>query len=156
MDFTITIVTLFGIYYIKQKQSSILIFNYNIKMIFNLNINCFQFFGLSEKAIQTDLTLQDILKIDFKKKQINYNNNKQDPLMAPSDYNELNNKKQISNKLINSNKSDNYENKNKDLKGKEFFANCKVTLSKIFKKGKEEIRIKNNMNNIGFIILFII
>ena len=117
--------------------------------LFNLNINCFQFFGLSEKAIQTDLTLQDILKIDFKKKQINYNNNKQDPLMAPSDYNELNNKKQISNKLINSNKSDNYENKNKDLKGKDFFDNCKVTLSKIFKKGKKEEKSadKNDKDN---------
>ena len=115
--------------------------------LYYLNISSFQFFGLSEKAIQTDLTMEDILKFDYKNKQIKENNNnKQDPLMAPSDHNESNNKKQISNKLISSNKGDNYENKNMETKGKD---NSKVALSKILKKGKKEEKSgdKNDKDN---------
>ena len=37
--------------------------------IYYLNITNFKFFGLSEKAIQTDLTLEDIKIIDNNNKQ---------------------------------------------------------------------------------------
>ena len=121
--------------------------------LYYLNISCFQFFGLSEKGIQTDLTLKDIQKIDYENKQLKDNNNiiKQDPLMAPIDYNETNNKKNISNKLMNSNKSDNYENKNTEMKGKDIFDNTKTNLSKILKKAKKEEKNDDRLDKDNFL-----
>ena len=81
--------------------------------IYYLNIKNFKFFGLSEKAIQTDLTLQDIMKIYYNNKQPKENKVKQEPLMAPFN---SSNKKETQNRLIIPIKKEFSENKFFEMK----------------------------------------
>ena len=81
--------------------------------IYYLNVKNFQYFGLSEKAVQTDSTLQDSLQMDYKEKQNKENKAKQEPLMAPIN---SSTKKELSNILIEPIKFDNSGNKYIDIK----------------------------------------
>ena len=66
--------------------------------LFYLNVSNFKFFGISEKAIQTELTLNKVKEIVNNNKQLKENSkNKQESLLAP--FNSTN-KKEITNILI--------------------------------------------------------
>ena len=103
--------------------------------VYYLNITNFKFFGLSEKAIQTDLTLNHIKKFDYDNKQLKENKIKKDSLMAPFN---TSNKKEVSNKLIEQIKNENSENKlievMDDTNNEDHISN----LSKSQKKNKKE------------------
>ena len=103
--------------------------------IYYLNISNFKFFGLSEKAIQTDLTLKDIMKIDYNNKQLKENKIKSDSLVAPP---HSSNKKETPNKLIGPIKNENSENKSIEVTEDNNTADYVSNLSKSTKKKKKE------------------
>jgi len=115
--------------------------------IYYLNITNFKFFGLSEKAIQTDLTLKDIMKIDFNNKQFKENKMKQEPLKPPFN---TNNKKETLSKSGESIRNENSENKLTEVLDDNNNEDYNSNLSKSTKKNKKEEKkeIKKDRDNL--------
>ena len=115
--------------------------------IYYLNITNFKFFGLSEKAIQTDLTLKDIMKIDFNNKQFKENKMKQEPLKPPFN---TNNKKETLSKSGESIRNENSENKLTEVMDDYNTEDYNSNLSKSVKKNKKEEKkeVKKDKDNL--------
>ena len=115
--------------------------------IYYLNITNFKFFGLSEKAIQTDLTLKDIMKIDYNNKQFKENKMKQEPLKPPFN---TNNKKETLSKSGESIRNENSENKLTEVMDDYNTEDYNSNLSKSVKKNKKEEKkeIKKDKDNL--------
>ena len=109
--------------------------------IYYLNITNFKFFGLSEKAIQTDLTLEDIKIIDNNNKQKKDNKMKQEPLVAPST---SSNKKEVLDKLMEPFKNEYSENKlieaTEDNNTDDYMSNLSKSAKKTKKEDKKEVK----------------
>ena len=103
--------------------------------IYYLSITNFKFFGLSEKAIQTDLTLKDIMKIDYINKQLKENKMKQESLKAPFN---SSNKKETLSKSGESIRNENSENKLTEVMDDYNTEDYNSNLSKSVKKNKKE------------------
>ncbi len=103
--------------------------------IYYLNVKNFQYFGLSEKAVQTDSTLQDSLQMDYREKQNKENKAKQESLMAPIN---SSTKKELTNILIESIKINNSGNKYIDIKDDNNNDEHIQSISKSSKKSKKE------------------
>ena len=109
--------------------------------IYYLNITNFKFFGLSEKAIQTDLTLEDIKIIDNNNKQKKDNKMKLEPLVAPST---SSNKKEVLDKLMEPFKNEYSENKlieaTEDNNTDDYMSNLSKSAKKTKKEDKKEVK----------------
>ena len=114
--------------------------------IYYLNVKNFQYFGLSEKAVQTDSTLQDSLQMDYREKQNKENKGKQEPLIAPIN---SSTKKELTNILIEPIKFDNSGNKYIDIKDDNNNDDYIQSISKSSKKSKKEDKkdVKKDKDN---------
>ena len=115
--------------------------------IYYLSITNFKFFGLSEKAIQTDLTLKDIMKIDYINKQLKENKMKQESLKAPFN---SSNKKETLSKSGESIRNENSENKLTEVMDDYNAEDYNSNLSKSVKKNKKEEKkeVKKDKDNL--------
>ena len=114
--------------------------------IYYLNVKNFQYFGLSEKAVQTDSTLQDSLQMDYREKQNKENKGKQESLIAPIN---SSTKKELTNILIEPIKFDNSGNKYIDIKDDNNNDDYIQSISKSSKKSKKEDKkdVKKDKDN---------
>ena len=116
--------------------------------IYHLDIINFKYFGLSEKAIQTDLTLKDIMKIDYNNKQIKENKGNQEPLMAPFSSSI---KKESPKILIEPIKDNNLGNKLFEAKNDNNNDDINSNLSKSAKKSKKEDKKEGKKDKDSFL-----
>ena len=116
--------------------------------IYHLDIINFKYFGLSEKAIQTDLTLKDIMKIDYNNKQIKENKGNQEPLMAPFSSSI---KKESPKILIEPIKDNNLGNKLFEAKNDNNNDDINSNLSKSAKKTKKEDKKEGKKDKDSFL-----